>query len=141
LGNGKSRVACPAGHQSQLLAAPRRTSTIVPWAASELRARHAGANDARNRAISNTMPKIAELCEKLLKIGAKVISHGRYVIFHMADVAVPRQMFADTKVTAVPATDRQSDAAVCFKMRREPWYGMGGSRTVTPSVLTSIWPR
>jgi hypothetical protein len=28
------------------------------------------------------------------KIGAKVICHGRYVIFQMAEVAVPRQMFA-----------------------------------------------
>jgi hypothetical protein len=29
------------------------------------------------------------------KIGAKVISHGRYVAFQMAEVAVSRQMFAD----------------------------------------------
>ncbi len=47
------------------------------------------------------MPKMAEqwsltsLREKLIKIGAKVISHGRYVTFQMAEVAVPRQMFAD----------------------------------------------
>jgi len=32
--------------------------------------------------------------EKLIKIGAKVISHGRYVTFQMAEVAVSRQMFA-----------------------------------------------
>jgi hypothetical protein len=47
------------------------------------------------------MPKTAEpwsltrLREKLIKIGAKVVSHGRYVAFQMAEVAVPRQMFAD----------------------------------------------
>ena len=47
------------------------------------------------------MPKTAEpwsltsLREKLIKIGAKVVSHGRYVTFQMAEVAVPRQMFAD----------------------------------------------
>jgi len=29
------------------------------------------------------------------KIGAKVVRHGRYVTFQMAEVAVPRQMFAD----------------------------------------------
>ena len=46
-------------------------------------------------------PKTAEpwsltsLREKLIKIGAKVVSHGRYVTFQMAEVAVPRQMFAD----------------------------------------------
>ena len=33
--------------------------------------------------------------EKLIKIGAKVVSHGRYVTFQMAEVAVPRQMFVD----------------------------------------------
>jgi hypothetical protein len=35
------------------------------------------------------------LCEKLIKIGAKVVSHGRYVTFQLAEVAVSRQMFAD----------------------------------------------
>ena len=47
------------------------------------------------------MPKTAEtwsltsLKEKLIKIGAKVVSHGRYIAFQMAEVAVPRQMFAE----------------------------------------------
>jgi hypothetical protein len=35
------------------------------------------------------------LKEKLIKIGAKVVSHGRYVIFQMAEVAIPRQMFQE----------------------------------------------
>jgi hypothetical protein len=33
--------------------------------------------------------------EKLIKIGAKVVNHGRYVTFQMAEVAVSRQTFAD----------------------------------------------
>jgi hypothetical protein len=33
------------------------------------------------------------LREKVIKIGAKVIAHGRYLIFQMAEVAVPREMF------------------------------------------------
>jgi hypothetical protein len=47
------------------------------------------------------MPKGAEpwsltsLREKLIKIGAKVVSHGRYVTFQLAEVAVSRQMFQD----------------------------------------------
>jgi hypothetical protein len=60
------------------------------------------------------MPKTAEpwsltsLREKLIKIGAKVVSHGRYVAFQMAEVAVSRQMFADilsliTRLRAPPA--------------------------------------
>ena len=32
--------------------------------------------------------------EKLVKIGAKVVTHARYVIFQMAEVAVPRKLFA-----------------------------------------------
>lgn len=38
---------------------------------------------------------LTTLREKLIKIGAKVVSHGRYVTFQMAEVAVPRQLFAD----------------------------------------------
>ena len=47
------------------------------------------------------LPKTAEpwsltsLREKLIKIGAKVVSHGRYTTFQMAEVAVPRQMFQE----------------------------------------------
>jgi hypothetical protein len=33
--------------------------------------------------------------EKLIKIGAKVVSHGCYVPFQMVEVAEPRQMFKD----------------------------------------------
>jgi len=35
------------------------------------------------------------LREKLIKIGAKVVGHARYVAFRMAEVAIPRNMFAD----------------------------------------------
>jgi hypothetical protein len=31
----------------------------------------------------------------LIKIGTKIISHGRYAAFQMAEVAIPRQLFAD----------------------------------------------
>ena len=32
--------------------------------------------------------------EKLIKIGAKVVRHARYVTFQLAKVAVPRELFA-----------------------------------------------
>ena len=38
---------------------------------------------------------LTSLRDKLIKIGAKVVSHGRYVTFQMAEVAVPRQMFQE----------------------------------------------
>ena len=36
---------------------------------------------------------LTTLREKLVKIGAKVVSHGRYVTFQLAEVAVPRELF------------------------------------------------
>jgi hypothetical protein len=36
---------------------------------------------------------LTTLREKLIKIGAKVIRHARYVVFQMAEVAVPRGLF------------------------------------------------
>jgi len=60
---------------------------------------HALAYNLGNFMRTLAMPKAAEpwsltsLREKLIKIGAKVVSHGRYVTFQMAEVAVSRQMF------------------------------------------------
>ena len=62
---------------------------------------HALAYNLGNFMRTLAMPKTAQpwsltsLREKLIKIGAKVVSHGRYVTFQMAEVAVPRQMFAE----------------------------------------------
>jgi hypothetical protein len=62
---------------------------------------HALAYNLGNFMRTLAMPKTAEpwsltsLREKLIKIGAKVVSHGRYVTFQMAEVAVSRQMFKD----------------------------------------------
>ena len=36
---------------------------------------------------------LTTLREKLIKIGAKVVRHGRYVTFQLAEVAVPRELF------------------------------------------------
>src|SRR6195256_6536724 len=35
------------------------------------------------------------LKERLIKIGAKGVSHGRYVAFQMAEGAIPRNLFGD----------------------------------------------
>jgi Transposase DDE domain group 1 len=62
---------------------------------------HALAYNLGNFMRTLAMPKTVErwsmtsLREKLIKIGAKVVSHGRYMTFQLAEVAVPRQMFAD----------------------------------------------
>jgi hypothetical protein len=62
---------------------------------------HALAYNLGNFMRTLAMPKTAEpwsltsLREKLIKIGAKVVSHGRYVTFQMAEVAVPRKLFGE----------------------------------------------
>ena len=62
---------------------------------------HALAYNLGNFIRTLAMPKAAEprsltsLREKLIKIGAKLVSHGRYVTFQMAEVAVSRQMFQE----------------------------------------------
>jgi hypothetical protein len=38
---------------------------------------------------------LTSLKEKPIKIGAKVVSHGRYIAFQMAEVAIPRQLFRE----------------------------------------------
>src|ERR1700730_4999051 len=38
---------------------------------------------------------MTSLKEKLIKIGAKVVRHGRYIAFQMAEVAISRHLFAD----------------------------------------------
>jgi Transposase DDE domain group 1 len=36
---------------------------------------------------------LTSLREKVVKIGAKVVAHGRYIVFQMAEVAVPQELF------------------------------------------------
>jgi hypothetical protein len=38
---------------------------------------------------------LTTLREKLVKIGARIVRHGRYVVFQLAEIAVPRALFAD----------------------------------------------
>ena len=38
---------------------------------------------------------LTTLREKLVKIGARIVRHGRYVVFQLAEVAVPRLLFAE----------------------------------------------
>ena len=54
---------------------------------------------SRNRTLTLTQEaehwSLTTLRENLVKVGAKVVSHGRYVTFQLAEVAVPRRPFAD----------------------------------------------
>ena len=54
------------------------------------------ANSLRQLALPRSIRSwtLTTLREKLVKIGAKVVTHARYVVFQLAEVAVPRQLFA-----------------------------------------------
>ncbi len=62
---------------------------------------HALAYNLANFMRTLALPKEVEhwllttLREKLVKIGAKVVRHGRYVTFQLAEVAVPRNLFQE----------------------------------------------
>jgi hypothetical protein len=38
---------------------------------------------------------LTTLREKLVKIGARIVRHGRHVVFQLAEVAVPRSLFTE----------------------------------------------
>ena len=62
---------------------------------------HALAYNLGNFLCTLALPEAVEhwslttLREKLIKIGAKVVRHGRYATFQLAEVAIPRALFAE----------------------------------------------
>jgi Transposase DDE domain group 1 len=54
------------------------------------------ANFLRSLALPDQVAQwsLTTLREKLVKIGARIVRHGRYVVFQLAEVAVPRSVFA-----------------------------------------------
>jgi hypothetical protein len=87
------------------------------------------------------------LKEKLIKIGAKVVSHGRYVVFQMAEVAIPRQMSRDsaadrgtTAATTISASVRRSMSCI----QEQPTEGVRpnarGNGQIRPSTKRSAYP-
>ena len=53
------------------------------------------ANFLRTLALPDEIEKwsLTSLRERLVKIGAKLVAHGRYMTFQMAEVAVSRDLF------------------------------------------------
>ena len=65
---------------------------------------------------------LTSLREKVVKIGAKVVAHGRYLVFQMAEVAVPQDA-----VPAPPRPDRRTAPT-----RRGPMLTREGLRPLPP---------
>lgn len=55
------------------------------------------ANFMRTLALPETVKhwSLTSLRKKLVRIGARIVAHARYVTFQMAEVAVPSQLFAE----------------------------------------------
>jgi DDE family transposase len=67
---------------------------------------------------------LTTLKDKLIKIGAKVVSHGRYVIFQMAEVAIARQMFQEilrliAELRPQPPPARETFDVMAFMSNRQ----------------------
>ncbi len=57
---------------------------------------------------------LSTLREQLVKIGATVVRHGRYVTFQLAEVAIPLPLFAEIAATdRRPATKARADMKPC----------------------------
>ena len=82
---------------------------------------HALAYNLANFLRTLALPKViadwslTSLREKVVKIGAKVIAHGRYLILQMAEVAVPRELFG--RILDRIARLRPPDPAPCCRSK------------------------
>jgi hypothetical protein len=91
----------PTGTPMSLKGRDQMDTSVVPLLRGQRRASSAPHPHQGNFMRMLAMPKAAEswsltsLREKLIKVGAKVVSHGRYVTFQMAEVAVSQRILAD----------------------------------------------
>ena len=104
----------PPGHQGvQVRVAPRLQV-------------HALACNLGNFMRTLVLPDAVEQCslttlrEKRVKIGAKIVRHGRCIVFRMAEIAVPRNLFADIlrridRLGTTPLPTGRQDRPSCEK--------------------------
>ena len=86
---------------------------------------------------------LTSLKEKLIKTGAKVVSHGRYLVFQMAEVAIPRQVFvpgdsAADRGTAAAAAPRASMRRPCSCVHHQTTGGVRSNAREHDQISPSI---
>ncbi len=85
---------------------------------------------------------------EVIKIGAKVVRHGRYVTFQLAEVAIPRRLFAEIlrlidglRPRPAPATPPYEPAALTGEVSRPAgplWHGrFAGAARPSPQSKAS----
>jgi hypothetical protein len=70
---------------------------------------------------------LTTLKDKLIKIGAKVVNHGRYVAFQMAEVAIPRILFADI-LRLVSGSVEEDGILTCHWHHARQYRGFAAAR-------------
>ena len=87
---------------------------------------------------------LTSLKEQLIKIGAKVASHSRYIAFQIAEVAIPRQMFQEFFAahcgTTAATTARASVSGAAGVMRSTATDGRSAPRGGKIAKLASRPP-
>ena len=93
LSNGSRRAKTRSGGHACRAAG----STTMPFASKLHALAYNLGNFMRTLALPDAVEQwsLTSLREKLIKIGAKIVRHGRYVTFQMAEVVIPRDLFAD----------------------------------------------
>src|SRR2546430_10137210 len=87
---------------------------------------------------------LTSLKEKLIKIGAKVVRHGRYVAFQMAEVAIPRTLFADilrlvAELGPSPAAlSTRSARLFCVRSKTKERYVLMPTKSTFPALGAPI---
>ncbi len=82
-----------------LLLAKSRLTPLIEGGRYRAHRDAGGGSRPQHQILTLALPKEVEhwsqttLREKLVKIGAKVVRHGRYVTFQLAEVAVSRDLF------------------------------------------------
>ncbi len=69
---------------------------------------------------------LTTLRNKLIKIGAKVVRHGRYVTFQLAEVAIPKSLFAERRC-AQPRRLMAGIGAIWVRIARFRFGGVRGA--------------
>ena len=91
---------------------------------------HVPVEEPSTASIADMHPSLTMLREKLIKIGAKVVRHGCYVIFQMAEVAVPRELFrGNSAADRAVVSQMPNKDAICRELRHPvlaDWSVRGG---------------
>ncbi len=82
---------------------------------------------------------LTTLREKLVKIGAKVVSHGRYVTFEPAEVASPRSLFR--KILSLIDDLRPIPACALAKYFPETVSSDSSNHDLIRAIIPTPWNR